>query len=106
VVVKHDFPPQIQEHRRDELLRRQLGPQLLTAIADPEITDIIINEDGRVWFEAHGKGLFEASFCLPEASARVLWHGGGGARQVRSERRQKETSGSQSIEVNVNGDGE
>jgi Flp pilus assembly CpaF family ATPase len=41
-------PQQIQERRRDELLRRQLGPQLLAAIADPAITDIIVNEDGRV----------------------------------------------------------
>jgi hypothetical protein len=32
-------PHQIQERRRYDLLRRQLGPQLLTAIADPEITD-------------------------------------------------------------------
>src|SRR5216684_3468647 len=45
-------PQQIQERRRDELLRRQLGPQLLSAIADPKITDILVNEDGRAWFEA------------------------------------------------------
>jgi type IV secretion system protein TrbB len=65
-------PQQIQERRRDELLRRQLGPQLLAAIADPTITDIIINEDGRVWFEAHGKGLFAAGFSLPESQRESL----------------------------------
>ncbi|MBV8181262.1 MAG: P-type conjugative transfer ATPase TrbB [Mycobacterium sp.] len=65
-------PQQIQERRRDELLRRQLGPQLIAAIADPTITDIIINEDGRVWFEAHGKGLFAAGFCLPESQRESL----------------------------------
>lgn len=58
---------QIQERRRDELLRRQLGPQLLTAIADPKITDIIVNEDGRVWFEAHDKGLYSAGYSIPES---------------------------------------
>ena len=63
---------QIQERRRDELLRRQLGPQLLAAIADPKITDIVINEDGRVWFEAHGKGLFGAGFSLPESHRESL----------------------------------
>jgi type IV secretion system protein TrbB len=62
---------QIQERRRDELLRRQLGPQLLTAIADP-ITDIMVNEDGRVWFEAHGKGLYEAGFTIPESQRESL----------------------------------
>src|SRR5216684_8672692 len=63
---------QIQERRRDELLRRQLGPQLQAAIGDPKITDIIINEDGRVWFEAHGKGLFTAGFSLPESHRESL----------------------------------
>jgi type IV secretion system protein VirB11 len=65
-------PQQIQERRRDELLRRQLGPQLLAAIADPAITDIIVNEDGRVWFEAHGKGLYAAGFVLPESHRESL----------------------------------
>lgn len=63
---------QIQERRRDELLKRQLGPNLLSAIADPTITDIIVNEDGRVWFEAHGKGLFEAGFSLPDSQTESL----------------------------------
>jgi P-type conjugative transfer ATPase TrbB len=65
-------PKEIQERRRDELLRRQLEPQLLAAIADPAITDIIVNEDGRVWFEAHGKGLFAAGFVLPESHRESL----------------------------------
>ena len=65
-------PQQIQERRRDELLRRQLGPQLLAAIADPAITEIIVNEDGRVWFEAHGKGLYAAGFVLPESHRESL----------------------------------
>jgi type IV secretion system protein VirB11 len=65
-------PQQIQERRRDELLRRQLGPQLLAAIADPKIMDIIVNEDGRVWFEAHGKGLFAGGFSLPESHRESL----------------------------------
>ncbi len=63
---------QIQERRRDELLRRQLGPQLLAAIADPQITDILVNEDGHVWFEAHGKGVFAAGFSLPESHRESL----------------------------------
>jgi type IV secretion system protein VirB11 len=63
---------QIQERRRDELLRRQLGPQLLAAMADPTITDIIVNEDGRAWFEAHGKGMFEAGFLIPASQVESL----------------------------------
>ena len=63
---------QIQERRRDESLRRQLGPQLLTAIADDNNTDIIVNEDGRVWYEAHGRGLYAAGFTLPESQRESL----------------------------------
>jgi type IV secretion system protein VirB11 len=63
---------QIQERRRDELLRRQLGPRLLAAMADPAITDIIINEDGRTWFEAHSKGLFEAGFSISASQIESL----------------------------------
>src|SRR6266852_4286166 len=64
-------PQQIQERRRDELLRRQLGPQLLAALADPMITDVLVNEDGRAWFEAHGKGMFEAGFRSRRVRLRV-----------------------------------
>ena len=63
---------QIQDRRLDELLRRQLGPRLLAAIAEPAITDILINDDGRVWFEAHGKGLYEAGFSIPASQVESL----------------------------------
>ena len=69
---KMNSPQQIQEKRRDELLRRQLGPQLLAAIADPAITDLLINEDGKVWYEAHGKGMQEAGFLLPASQVESL----------------------------------
>ena len=63
---------QIQERRRDELLRRQLGPQLLTAIADPKITDIIVNEDGQAWLEAHGRGMYSGGYSIPESQRESL----------------------------------
>ena len=47
---------QLQERRLDELLRRQLGPRFSAAIGDPQITEIIVNEDGRVWFESLRQG--------------------------------------------------
>ncbi|HVA41595.1 MAG TPA: P-type conjugative transfer ATPase TrbB [Candidatus Binataceae bacterium] len=63
---------QIQERRLDELLRRQLGPRILAAIADSRITDILVNDDGRVWFEAHGKELYEAGFSMPASQVESL----------------------------------
>ena len=56
---------QLQERRLDELLRRQLGARILAAIGDPQITEIIVNEDGRVWFESYGKGMHEAGRDSP-----------------------------------------
>ncbi|MBF6569379.1 MAG: P-type conjugative transfer ATPase TrbB [Candidatus Binataceae bacterium] len=63
---------EVQERRRDELLRRQLGSRLLSAMADPKITEIIVNEDGRVWLESYGKGLHSAELTLPATQVESL----------------------------------
>jgi P-type conjugative transfer ATPase TrbB len=63
---------QLQERRLDELLRRQLGQRILAAIDDPKITEIIINDDGRVWFEAYGKGMHEAGFSFGSSQIEAL----------------------------------
>ncbi len=63
---------QLQERRLDELLRRQLGQRILAAIDDPEITEIIINDDGRVWFEAYGKGMHEAELSFAPSQVESL----------------------------------
>ncbi len=63
---------QIQERRLDELLRRQLGSKILDAIGDPQITEIIVNEDGRVWFESYGKGMHEAGLRLSASQVESL----------------------------------
>ncbi|MGO9267990.1 MAG: P-type conjugative transfer ATPase TrbB [Candidatus Binataceae bacterium] len=63
---------QTQERRLDELLQRQLGPRLLAAIADPAVTEIIVNDDGQVWFESHGKGMHEAGLSLGQSQVESL----------------------------------
>ena len=63
---------QLQERRLDELLRRQLGARILAAIGDPQITEIIVNEDGRVWFESYGKGMHEAGLRLAASQVESL----------------------------------
>src|SRR6266481_7313356 len=63
---------QLQERRLDELLRRQLGARILASIADPQITEIIVNEDGRVWFESYGKGMHEAGLRLVASQVESL----------------------------------
>jgi P-type conjugative transfer ATPase TrbB len=63
---------QTQERRLDELLKRQLGSRILAAISDPQITEIIVNEDGRVWFESYGKGMHEAGLRLAASQIESL----------------------------------
>src|ERR1700674_3995334 len=63
---------QTQDRRLDELLRRQLGPRILAAIDDPQVTEIIINEDGRVWLESYAKGMHEAGLVLAASQVESL----------------------------------
>jgi type IV secretion system protein VirB11 len=63
---------QVQERRLEELLKRQLGPRILAAIADPQITEIIVNEDGRLWFESYGSGMREAGLTLAPSQVESL----------------------------------
>ena len=42
-----------QDRRLEDLLKRQFG-QLLAPMANPAITDILINQDGSVWYEETG----------------------------------------------------
>jgi P-type conjugative transfer ATPase TrbB len=65
-------PQQMQARRRDEMLRRQLGPPLLELIAQAEITDILINSDGRVWYDAHGSGMQPAGLVLPASQVEGI----------------------------------
>jgi Flp pilus assembly CpaF family ATPase len=65
-------PQHVQEQRLIELLRRQLGAQILAAIEDPRVTEIIVNQDGRVWFEAYGKGMYEAGLHLVPSQVESL----------------------------------
>ncbi len=41
-------------------------------MADPKITEIIVNEDGRVWLESYGKGLHSAEVTLPATQVESL----------------------------------
>jgi type IV secretion system protein VirB11 len=57
-------PHDVQQQRLEELLRRQLGAKILAAIDDPQITEIIVNDDGRVWFESYERGLHQSGLSF------------------------------------------
>ena len=68
----HDCGTTASGARLDELLSRQLGSRIIAAIGDPKITEIIVNEDGRVWFESYGKGMHEAGLTLAASQVESL----------------------------------
>ena len=69
---QHDRGTATLRRRLDELLRRQLGTRIVAAIGDPQITEIIVNEDGRIWFESYGKGMHEAGLRLAASQVESL----------------------------------
>ncbi len=56
----------IQSTRLDERLKRELGSAVLAALDDPHVIEIILNPDGRLWLESHGKGMHPTGItCQP-----------------------------------------
>jgi type IV secretion system protein TrbB len=60
-----------RERRLDEILRRQLGAQILALIDDPSITDILVNDNGQVWYEALGS-LHDGQFSLTSSQVESI----------------------------------
>jgi type IV secretion system protein TrbB len=65
-------PREIQDERFRALLKRQLGPEILAVLDDPKTMDVMVNADGRVWLDLHGKGMVEAGFFLPPTQIEAL----------------------------------
>ena len=46
-----------QQARLGEKLRRELGTTVVTALADPDVIEVMLNPDGRLWLETHSQGV-------------------------------------------------
>ncbi|MDQ1193902.1 P-type conjugative transfer ATPase TrbB [Brevundimonas vesicularis] len=63
----------IVAERKLEALRHALGPDILAALVDPEIVEILANPDGRLVLDRIGKGRVDTGQRLnPEARERVV----------------------------------
>jgi P-type conjugative transfer ATPase TrbB len=62
----------IQTARLDERLRRELGPAVLAALDDPDVIEIILNPDGRLWVESHGHGMCATQITMSAIQAERL----------------------------------
>ncbi|HVB80616.1 MAG TPA: P-type conjugative transfer ATPase TrbB [Candidatus Binataceae bacterium] len=62
----------IQTARLDERLRRELGPAVLAALDDPDVIEIILNPDGRLWVESHAHGMCATQIAMSAVQAERL----------------------------------
>ena len=65
-------PREIQDERFTALVKRQLGPEVLAWLNKSDLTDLMVNEDGRVWVCTHSRGIFLAGFSLPPTQIEAL----------------------------------
>jgi len=62
----------IQSARLDERLTRELGTAVLAALDDPDVIEIILNPDGKIWLESHTQGMSETDVSMQPAQAENL----------------------------------
>jgi type IV secretion system protein TrbB len=65
-------PEEIQDERSLALLKRQLGPEVLEALDDPNLTDLMRNADGSIWLATHGRGMYRADFSMSDTQVEAL----------------------------------
>ncbi len=46
-----------RDQRIAEKIRRELGPEICRNLADPDVIEIMLNPDGRLWVERLGRGM-------------------------------------------------
>ena len=61
-----------QQQRLHEKLRRELGPVVLAALEDPDITEVMLNPDGCLWVESQRAGMRDTGRQLPAMQAENL----------------------------------
>ena len=65
-------PRDVQTTRLSEKLRRELGPVVLKALSDPDVIEIILNPDGRIWIESHTAGMSQTDASMQPSQAENL----------------------------------
>lgn len=61
----------MQFDRSMRMLRSGVGPKIVGWLADPEIIEIMLDPDGRLWIDRLGKGVTDSGESLsPEVAER------------------------------------
>jgi len=58
--------------RGSAMLRHAFGPAIAAALADPDVTDILLNPDGQLWTERGGELEFTGFYMAPAHAERII----------------------------------
>jgi|ThiBio_inoc_plan_1041526.scaffolds.fasta_scaffold12370_3 P-type conjugative transfer ATPase TrbB len=61
-----------QQRRLNEKLRRELGPAIIEALDDPNVFEVQLNPDGRVWADRFGQGKVHIATMSKTKAMNVL----------------------------------
>lgn len=76
-VEQRGFLEAIRESRERENLETSLGPQVVAALADPDVVEIMANPDGSLWIDTHTRGqvgIGEIPSYRADAVVRMIAH--------------------------------
>lgn len=65
------MPNKTYKNQDEKRLYLALGPSISEALVDPHVTEIMLNPDGRLFFDIHIEGMCEAGF-MDAATAQTL----------------------------------
>jgi len=64
--------PETRERRRG-MLRTAMGPAIALALEEPDVVEVLVNPDGRLWLDRHGSGRADTGVVLtPHEAERII----------------------------------
>jgi P-type conjugative transfer ATPase TrbB len=64
--------PETRERRRS-MLRTAMGPAIALALEEPDVVEVLVNPDGRLWLDRHGSGRSDTGVVLtPHEAERII----------------------------------
>jgi type IV secretion system protein TrbB len=64
--------PETRERRRN-MLRTAMGPAIASALDEPDVVEVLVNPDGRLWLDRHGSGRSDTGVVLtPSEAERII----------------------------------
>ena len=58
--------------RRIQMLRTAMGPLIAAALEDPDVVEVMLNPDGRLWIDRLSEGLSDTGECLSAADGERI----------------------------------